>query len=342
MRVVVVGQGIAGTLLAFELERRGIDFMIIDSGVNHSSSVAAGIMNPVVFRRLTKSWRVDDAWDLAIETYQRLEQKLGSLFLYDKPMRRLFASEQEAGFWQEKTSLVDFQKYIAHFPEGDVCPEYAKNSHGSGLVKRVYHVDVKEFIHASKNYFEAHGKLITSEVDYDAVLSELKSSTLDAVFFCQGYRNLENPFFAHLPVQTTKGQILTIKNSFIAESELLNRKCFLLPLGQHLFRVGATYEWENTSLNTTEKARVQLCEKLESLIDSPYEVIAQEAGIRPTTPDRRPILGEHPHHKNMYILNGLGTKGYLLAPWSVQHLCEHVLNNLPLSDEVNLARFGVI
>lgn len=342
MAVKIIGQGVAGTLLAFELEKRNIDFAIIDSGVNHSSSVAAGIMNPVVFRRLTKTWMIDSCWDLAISKYREIEHKLGVSFLYEKPMRRLFASDQEYEFWKEKTLLPEFKKYISFYPDTDRTPYYANNTNGNGLVKSVYHVDVKEFLSASKAYFERQKRIILDNVDYFELSRELEEETSDFIIFCQGYQNFENPFFKNLPVQTTKGQILTIKNESFSQEELLNRKCFMLPLGNHLFRVGATYEWENISLETTEAAKEQLLEKLSSLVQEAVEVVSQEAGIRPTTPDRRPILGQHPTYSRMYVLNGLGTKGYLLAPWCVNHLAEHIFDGAKLKDEVDLKRFKVL
>ncbi len=342
MKITIVGQGVAGTMLAFELERRGVDYRIIDSGKNHSSAVAAGIMNPVVFRRLTKTWMVDACWDLAIENYRSLEQKIGVSFLRCKPMRRLFASEQERGFWDEKTKLPEFQKYIALFPPNDPTPTYAKNTHGCGLVKKVYHIDVAQFLNGSKKHFEAAGRIEYGEVNYAELLEKTVHDPTQKVIFCQGYRNGENPFFGKLPVQTTKGQILTVSSKALNANELLNRKCFMLPLGEEKFRVGATYEWENTSLHTTEEARLELTEKLNTLIDAPYEIVDQQAGIRPTSPDRRPILGQHPEHAGMYILNGLGTKGYLLAPWCAKLLVEHILEGQHILAEIELKRFKVL
>ena len=342
MVVTIVGQGVAGTLLAFELERRGIDFQIIDSGENHSSSVAAGIMNPVVFRRLTKSWLVDSCWDLAIETYQELTKKLGVSFFHGKPMRRLFASEQEVGYWDKKTQDPSFQNFISKYNLDEPIPNYVKNTFGCGLVNTVYHVDVIPFLNSTRAYFIDSGRLRTENVDYFNVYEEMERGKTDFVVFSQGYRNFENPFFNKLPVQTTKGQILLVKNDEINQNELLNRKCFMLPIGENLFRVGATYEWENTSLHTTEDAKLEISEKLKSLIHLDFEVVSQQAGIRPTTPDRRPIIGAHPEYQNMFILNGLGTKGYLLAPWCVQHLCDHIFENKPLLHDVDLKRFKML
>jgi glycine/D-amino acid oxidase-like deaminating enzyme len=339
MKFVIVGQGVAGTLLAFELERRGVDFHIIDSGKNYSSAIAAGIMNPVVFRRLTKSWMVDECWELAIKTYKSIEEKLDVHFFHSKPMRRLYASEQEADYWRDKTKRDDFSKYISEYPEEDVCPDYANNTFGCGLVNQVHHMDVQVFLNATRNYFELQGKLTTAEIDYYALQSELDSGKIAGVIYCQGYQNIENPYFKNLPVQTTKGQILTVEMQNVRENELLNRKCFMLPLGNNKFRVGATYEWENTTLHTTEEAQQEISEKLKSLIHTPFKVVEQNAGIRPTSPDRRPILGEHPETKKQFLLNGLGTKGYLLAPWCVQELCAHIFDGKTLHPEVDLNRF---
>lgn len=342
MRFTIVGQGVAGTLLAFELERRGVDFRIIDAGKNRSSAVAAGIMNPVVFRRLTKSWMVDDCWDLAINTYKELEEKLGTSFFHTKSMRRLYASEQEAGFWAEKTKDPDFSKYISKFSEDDVSPNYANNTHGNGLVKQVNHIDVVPFLSASRKYFESLGKIESAFVDYKKLIQDVNDGEATGVIFCQGYQNFENPFFKNLPVQTAKGQILTVEMQGLNENELLNRKCFVLPVGNNIFRVGATYEWKNISVEISEEARLEISEKLQSLIHIPFSVVNQDAGIRPTSPDRRPILGAHPEHKGMFILNGLGAKGYLLAPWCVKQLCGHIFEGETLLAEVDLKRFNVL
>jgi glycine/D-amino acid oxidase-like deaminating enzyme len=70
-----------------------------------------------------------------------------------------------------------------------------------------------------------------------------------------------------------------------------------------------------------------------------YEIIDQQVGIRPTVLDRRPILGEHQHYKNIYLFNGLGTKGYLMAPTLSRELSECMLEGTPLDKEISIERF---
>jgi len=339
MAYLIVGQGVAGTLLALEFERRGVDYNILDLGINHSSAVAAGIMNPVVFRRLTKSWRIDECWDLALNEYKALEEKFGATFIHKKTMRRLFSGEQEAEFWREKTNLPEFSRFITLFPEGTTAPSYTKNFWGQGLVKEVHHIDVVTFLNHARMYFEKQNRIQKGGVDYTKTQKDLETKQISGVIFCQGYQNFENPFFKSLPVQCTKGQTLTVKMCEVSEQELLNRKCFVLPMGNEHFRIGATYEWDETSMEITKEAREDLSEKLSALVNVDFEVVDQEAGIRPTSPDRRPILGAHPEIENMYLLNGLGAKGYLLAPWAVRHLSSHIFDDEELLPEVNLKRF---
>jgi glycine oxidase len=83
----------------------------------------------------------------------------------------------------------------------------------------------------------------------------------------------------------------------------------------------------------------ELTEKLNELAVFPYKITNQSWGIRPTTPDRRPILGAHPEHQNVLIFNGLGTKGVSLAPYFSQVLSELLENEVPLNKEVDIQRY---
>jgi len=68
-------------------------------------------------------------------------------------------------------------------------------------------------------------------------------------------------------------------------------------------------------------------------------VVMHKAGIRPTVKDRRPFLGAHPDHNNLYVFNGLGTKGVSLAPYFAKHLVDHMVDGVELMKEVSIGRF---
>ena len=59
--VLIVGQGIAGTVLSYKLSQRNISHKVLDN--NHQSAAthaAAGLINPITGRNYVKSWMIDD------------------------------------------------------------------------------------------------------------------------------------------------------------------------------------------------------------------------------------------------------------------------------------------
>ena len=69
-------------------------------------------------------------------------------------------------------------------------------------------------------------------------------------------------------------------------------------------------------------------------------MVKQSAGIRPTVTDRRPLVGRHKTHERLYVLNGLGTRGVIIAPTISKALYDYIENEVPLETEINIARFN--
>ena len=70
-----------------------------------------------------------------------------------------------------------------------------------------------------------------------------------------------------------------------------------------------------------------------------YKIIEQVAGMRPTVTDRRPLVGQHPKYKNLYVLYGLGTRGVMIAPYVANQLYKYIENGTPIDQEVSISRF---
>lgn len=340
--ILIVGAGLSGTCLAHHLLKKGHTIQLIDRGENHSTAIAAGMVNPMVFRRMNKSWRLDEFAKEAKSYYLDLEQKLHQTLFHPLIIRRMLSSEQERKYWLEREKLPEYQDYLMAITADDEAYSSAENQFGSGRVHNAFWVDAQAYYHHNLNYFHERQMLTKAPFDGQHFNEEklcYEGVPYDKVVFCVGYEQMTTPFFAHLPIQQTKGQTLRIRSDEIPENESLNRKCFVLPLGNHVFRIGATYEWDNPSLTPTEEAKQELVGHLKVLGDFSYEIIDQQVGVRPTVLDRRPILGEHHQIKNMYLFNGLGTKGYLMAPTLARELSEHMLEDKPLDREISIERF---
>ena len=342
LSILIVGAGLAGTSLAQRLLEKKQQVTLIDSGQNNSTAIAAGIINPMVFRRMNKSWRVDDFLQEALAYYQKIEDDLNIKLLRPLFLRRLFSSLQEKEFWEKRQFEKEYSAYLEILTTEDLNYSLAKNEFGSGRVKQAYWIAAQTYYTAQINYFKELGALCLENFsisDFDPEKGSYKNNSYDKIIFCCGSNNGEMPYFSDIPIEKTKGQTLTISCKDLPENESLNRKTFVLPLENNTFKIGATYEWEDGSLNTTKEARELLLENFSVISDLPIKVIDQVAGIRPTVLDRRPVLGQHKIHKKLFIFNGLGAKGYLMAPTLAREMAEYLLGEGTISKEVAINRF---
>lgn len=340
---LIVGAGVAGLTLAKHLIDAGHHVTLIDNGKNRSSAIAAGLINPMVFRRMTKSWRLDEFSPFAIDFYTNWEKECGSQFYHPITIRRMFSSEQERGYWLKKQTNPDYQDYLTVVNEEDESYSFAKNDFGTGRVKLSSYIATTEFLAKGKEWIAQYNTVCQEQVDYSAIDPEkgtYNGVKYDGIIFCEGVEIRHNPWFNHVPINPTKGETLTIESSSITETESLNRKCFILPIGEGKFRVGATYVWETYEDELTEEGKNDLIEKIRVLTDEPFEVVGQNAGIRPTMLDRRPVLGRHPDYPSLYVYNGLGTKGYMLAPLLSKEMADFILHETEVDREVSLGRFS--
>jgi glycine oxidase len=337
---IIVGGGLAGICTAIQLISSGAKVTLFDKDENYSSIIAAGIINPIVFRRMTKSWRVDEFLPYLKSFYGDLEKETNAHFLHDLPIRRLFSSVQERDFWLEKQDVQEFQPYLNIVTEEDMNYAGSKNDFGSGRVNEAYSVDVKTFVSNGKKWIKEHGEIIIESFDYSLLKAKnYKNISFDDIIFCEGFENRNNPWFGELPLDQTKGQTLTIQSNELPTNVSLNRKCFVQPLENNTFKIGSTYEWHNPTTHITEEGKAEILNHLSFITDEKVEVITQEAGVRPTTRDRRPLIGTHPDFSNYHIFNGLGAKGYMICPLLSKEFVSYLAGEKDLHKEVSVKRY---
>lgn len=342
MKILVVGCGVAGICLTHEFLQAGCDVRIIDNDKNVSSAVAAGIINPLVFRRMTLSWRGSELIPFAYNKYREIEQLSGHSFFHPLVIRRLFASEQELEFWKKKQMLTEYAPYMETLTEEDLNFPLDQNTFGTARVKQASYIATNAFMQANREYFQSKGILSNetfNHAELDAERAVYKGVSYDYIVFSEGKDAKYNPLFSYLPLQQTKGEVLTIQSESIYSAESLNRKCFLLPLGNNLFKAGSTYVWNTDDTIPTEEGKQTIAANLKSITFEPYTIVEHQAGVRPTVLDRRPLLGKHPEFPKMVIANGLGTKGYMLAPLLMHELVNHLLNGTEIDKESHISRF---
>ena len=118
--ILIAGQGVAGTLLGWELEQAGVPFLIRDPGhETAATAAAAGIINPVTGRRLVKTWRFDELHPMAAAMWRELGGALGERLWREMRVRREFADEEEREAWKRKAATAELSPYAgAPFDDG--------------------------------------------------------------------------------------------------------------------------------------------------------------------------------------------------------------------------------
>jgi len=323
---LIIGQGIAGSLLAYNLIQKGKNVLILDdANPNSSSRIAAGLINPITGKRLQKTWLADQLLPFAYNFYSSLENSLGSSFFYSKPVVRIFADARQANDWTAKCRDDDLQSYIDYdytFSHSSLF----KMQNGYTVLKQGGVLDSAKMLESLSEFFKQKNCLLKREINYDGIKTGGAISFEDFkaanIIFCEGWKGMHNPWFNWLPFIPSIGDVLTIKIDNLKMDEIISRGIFIRPVKDNIYRVGSTYIWDDQSEAPSQKGFDELYGKLKSLLQTPFEVIDHKAGIRPTVRDRRPFIGQHPEYKNMHIFNGLGTKGVLLAPWFANHFCD--------------------
>jgi glycine oxidase len=339
---IIVGSGLAGVLFCEVLKEHNKSFVVFDNKSQQSSTVAGGLYNPVILKRFTQVWKAKEQLDLALPMYRKLEKSLNVKLDYKIPVYRLFASIEEQNNWFEacdKASLSEFLSTKIEYPNYKAI----KSNHGFGKVLQTGRIDTALLISSYREHLNVNVQLFEETFKYEKLTSNAVNvfyNNIEAkhVVFAEGFGVTNNPFFNHLPLKPTKGELLTIYAPDLKINFVLKSGVFLIPLGNDLYRIGATYIWDDTNSNTTAKAKDELLNKLDKFINCDYKVIDQVAGIRPTIKDRRPLVGRHHEQKNSYVLNGLGTRGVMIAPYVAKQLFNFIEKGNPLEKEIDINR----
>ena len=340
---IIVGNGIAGVCFSELALQQDKSIVVFDNNSQPSSKIAGGMYNPVILKRFSVVWKAKEQLLLSNEFYSFLEQKLKVKFDYSIPVYRKFTSVEEQNNWFHAAD----KPILSDFLSNTLLPNTfssIKAPFGFGKVTQTGYLDTKMLTSEYASYLSSMSLLNKDTFDYEALCLEedyVSYKGIDAkhIIFAEGFGLHANPFFNDLPLDGTKGELLLIKSPNLKLDIIINSGVFIIPVGDDLYKVGATYDWEDKTNLATEKGKNELLDKLHDVINCDYEIIEHFAGVRPTVKDRRPLVGTHFKHKNVHILNGLGTRGVMFGPYLSNELFQNIENKTPLDSEIDIHRF---
>jgi glycine/D-amino acid oxidase-like deaminating enzyme len=337
---LIIGQGIAGTMLSWFLLQAGKKVIVIDDArPNSASRVAAGIINPVSGRRFEPAWMYDTIYPFAKTTYRELSDLLQVPVFTERQLWTVFPSLQMREAFLNKTTGNEYTelpaalKYEAFLDQ----PYGAAIVHGATVNLRALLPAYRRYLQAQEALLEIHLDVGDLEILEDGVT--YKDITARKIIFCDGVGTTGLPFFKEIKFLPNKGEVLLVKVPGLETGDIIKKGITLVPQDNGLFWAGSSFVWDYEDDHPTAKQREVLEKSLVQLLKAPYEIVDQLSAVRPSGNDRRPIAGFHPSLPSVGVFNGLGTKGCSLAPFMAAHFRDVLVADAPLMPEIDLRRY---
>ena len=340
---IVVGCGLGGIAFCEVALKHDKTVMVLNDGTENSSKIAAGLYNPVILKRFSQVWHAKEQLDLVETFYKTLEIKLQVPLDYKHAIYRKLFSIEEQNNWFIATDKPNVGTFLGSKLIQKSYPSLPA-PFGFGEVLNTGYIDTKQLVDKYQHYLELRSSYQQDNFDYTQLehhdhYIHYKTIKAKQIIFAEGFGIRKNPYFKYLPVDGTKGELLVIKTKNLDVLEIINSSIYLIPIGNEHYKVGATYNWADKTSSPTEEGKKELVANLQALLSCDFEIVNHTAGIRPTVKDRRPLVGTHPVYKHFHVLNGLGTRGVMLAPEMAHYLFNHIENQIPLDDHININRY---
>jgi glycine/D-amino acid oxidase-like deaminating enzyme len=339
---IIVGQGISGTLLSWNLLKAGKSFIVVDNGNPFSSSrVASGLINPVTGKRHVKSWLYDSLIPVALDTYHELANELDVDLLKPCDILQFHTSPEERDIFHEKAAVIEHHLSVS---AGSDWQDLFQVYLGVGAIHPCWLIDGDSLLGKWRELLEASDFLLQEEFRLDncsisneqIIYGDVKASK---IIFCDGTATAYNPYFSLLPFSINKGEVIIARIPDLPREDVYKQQLKIVPWKDDLFWIGSSFEWKYDQVSPTEKFRAQAEYVLKNWLKLPYEIVDQFASERPSTVDYKPFVGLHPVHPAVGILNGMGTKGYSQAPFFAKQLADLLVHGTEVMPDVSIHRY---
>ena len=340
---LIVGGGIAGLCFAEHCLQNNKTFKLITDGSQNSSKIAGGLYNPVILKRFSGLEDAEVQLNYLDAFYDTIEKRLEVQINFPLPLLRKFFSIEEQNNWFQAVDQLKLAPFLSTIIEKKIISGIDA-PFNYGKVLRTGYVDTALFVSKYQEYLKERDLIWNDTFQYSELVMDknyinYKGVEARKIVFAEGFGIHANPYFNYLPLDGTKGELFIIKASDLNLKDIINTSVFILPLGNDLFKVGATYNWQDKTDEPTEEGRKELITRIKDILQCDFQIISHFAGVRPTVKDRKPLIGNHDEFKNLYILNGLGTRGVMLGPYCAKMLYEYSENDIEIPLNYSIKRF---
>ena len=348
---IIVGMGIAGLVFSKTLRDKGKSFVVINNPKQGATKVSGGVLNPTVLKRFTPAWNTVEFVLKAAPFYESLARDIGQQVLSGVAIHRILASVEEQNNWMVACDKEILSRFLS--------PEIVNNNNtaisapfGLGAVTQAHIMRPYALLKTYQNFLKNQDLYIKDQFDYQGLIVsesfvQYKDVKATRIVFAEGSGVVHNPYFT-LDVSPkgkkvfvgNKGEYIIIKAPGLQSQAILKGPVMVIPLGDDLYKVGASYGRDDYSTTTTLVACEEISAKLSKMISCDFSVVDQVTGIRPTVKDRKPLVGCLQNSKSVSFLNGLGTRGLTMAPGLAGLLYDYLESDVQIPELIDIKRFA--
>lgn len=340
---IVVGLGIAGLSFCQTLRNNNRSFVLFNDGQKKATANSGGVLNPLILKFFTAVKDTELFYPEAIEFYQNLSINQKT---YAEPLSiyRIFTNAGEQNNWSTATDKNRTRKFLNS--------DFIKNTnaaiqapYGFGEVVGVWRINVSKLLQDYATMLSGSDQQIEESFDYNELKLtaegvQYRNYSAKHIVFCDGMGAIHNPYFPKNRLFGNEGEYVIIHAPELKIPFGLKGPVYVIPLGEDLYKAGATFRKVNHSDNdgeATETGISEIVTHLKTMLRCEFQVVDTTIGIRPSTSDRNPLVGRAIDYPEMYFLNGLGSRGFLMAPLLAKTLYQAITENghIPKKWDIN-------
>lgn len=339
---LIIGQGLAGSALAWRLIKAGQSCLVIDRALSDTASrVAAGLVNPLLGRKIKPDWRQAECLEAAHRYYRETEQELGGSWWQCGEIWRELDDEEQIACWQSRQNEAE-SAYFA----GPLLPWYGDwKGMGRAAITRgaaVLHAEL--LVNAQRQWLIEQNSFLEAEVKASDIQNQPDGSiryqgkSYQAVIWCTGFelpKALELPY---LESRLSQGCILDLQLPEFDQAKVVLHFGHWLVKHGDIWRLGASYDWAwSDPCVPSPTAPSELMHEFTKRYDGDWTIVRMRAAVRPIIRHSQPVAGAIPERAGHYMLSGLGSRGCTTAPWVSEQLAQHLLKGSELPQDLSPA-----